>query len=132
MSDAPLDKKETIEELFQVRAEIAELELKHIKKLKERKAILETQVLSMLEVGEKSAYAGVGSVSVKEEIQPKITDWDALYDFIKANDAFYLMPRKINGAPYREALEAANNGVADPIPGIEPVTIRKLSVTKTA
>jgi hypothetical protein len=132
MPNAPLDKKGTIEALFAVRADIAQMEQLHLKALKERKAILEAQVLSMLEVGEKSAYTGIGSVSVKEEIQPKITDWEALYSYIKANDAFYLMPRKINGAPYREALEAANNGVSDPIPGIEPVTIRKLSVTKTA
>lgn len=132
MPDAPLDKKEVITELFGIRAEIAKLEQLHLKELKARKVELERQVMSMLEVGEKSAYVGVGTVSVKEEIQPKITDWDALYEYIKSNDAFFLMPRKINSAPYREALEASINGLADPIPGVEPVTIRKLSVTKAA
>jgi len=78
-----------------------------------------------LEVGEKVSYAGIGSVSMAEETQPAVTDWEALYEYIKDNDAFYFLQRKINAAPFRELLSTGESLV-----GVSPIQVRKISVRK--
>lgn len=121
-----IDRKKLVTELMAVRREIAEIEANHIKPLKERKAVLENYLKATLEVGEKVSYVGIGSVSMAEETQPSVQDWEALYDYIKENDAFYLLQRKVNSAPYRELLT-----MGDELAGVQPVTVRKLSVRKS-
>ena len=119
------DRKRAVEEFFEIKHQIKVIEERELKGLKARLKELEAQFLANLEVGEMAAFAGAGSVSVKEEIQPKVNNWDAFYNYVTENNAFYLMPRKVNGAPFREALDA---GIE--VAGLEPVTIRKLTTAK--
>lgn len=129
LSDIPAselpDRKAIVTELFRVRREIALIEAEQLKALKERKTELENFLKATLEVGEKVAYVGVGAVSMSEETQPSVTDWDALYEHIKDNDAFYLLQRKVNAAPFRELIS-----MGDTLAGVKPVQVRKLSVRK--
>lgn len=120
-----LDRKAVVTELMGIRNQIAMIEAQQVKPLKKRRDELESYLKATLEVGEKVSYAGIGMVSMKEEIQPNVTDWDALYDYITENNAFYFLQRKVNGAPFRESLDAGM-----PPAGVEPVTVRKLSVRK--
>ncbi|MBH0050685.1 hypothetical protein [Pseudoalteromonas sp. SWYJZ19] len=119
------DRKHVVSELFRVRKEIALIEANQLKSLKERKADLENYLKATLEVGEKIAYVGIGSISMAEESQPSVHDWDALYEYIKENDAFYFLQRKLNAAPFRELLS-----MGDDLVGVSEVKIRKLSVRK--
>jgi hypothetical protein len=123
MEEIKIDRKELINRLFAVRAEISQIEAGRLKDLKAVKLTIENNLKAELEVGEAAKFAGIGTVSMKEEIQPVVTDWDALYAYVKETDAFYLFQRKVNGAPFRDALAA---GIS--IPGLEPVTVRKLNV----
>jgi hypothetical protein len=63
-----------------------------------------------------------GTAIVSEEIVPTITDWDALYAYIKENDAFHFLQRRVASAAYREALTANQE-----IPGLAPYTKRSLN-----
>ncbi|WP_335989564.1 hypothetical protein [Pseudoalteromonas sp. CH_XMU1449-3] len=121
-----LDRKEIVTELMNVRREIALIESAELKSLKERRTELENHLKATLEVGEKVSYAGIGMVSMSEETQPSVQDWDALYEYIKENDAFYFLQRKVNGAPYRELLSTGES-----LAGVAPVKVRKLSVRKS-
>lgn len=120
-----LNRKEIVTELFNIRQEIAMIEAQQLKALKGRKAELENHLKATLEVGEKVAYAGVGAVSMSEETQPSVQDWDALYEYIKENDAFYFLQRKVNGAPFRELISTGEE-----LAGVVPIEVRKLSVRK--
>lgn len=119
------DRKAVVTELFNTRRAIALIEAEQLKTLKERKAELENFLKATLEVGEKVSYAGIGSVSMAEETQPSVTDWEALYEYIKDNDAFYFLQRKINAAPFRELLSTGESLV-----GVSPIQVRKISVRK--
>lgn len=119
------DRKAVVTELFNTRRAIALIEAERLKTLKERKAELENFLKATLEVGEKVSYAGIGSVSMAEETQPAVTDWEALYEYIKDNDAFYFLQRKINAAPFRELLSTGESLV-----GVSPIQVRKISVRK--
>tara|TARA_R110000850_G_scaffold148836_5_gene271193 strand:+ start:6657 stop:7082 length:426 start_codon:yes stop_codon:yes gene_type:complete len=119
------DRKAVVTELFNTRRAIALIEAEQLKALKERKAELENFLKATLEVGEKVSYAGIGSVSMAEETQPAVTDWEALYEYIKDNDAFYFLQRKINAAPFRELLSTGESLV-----GVSPIQVRKISVRK--
>jgi len=119
------DRKAVVTELFNTRRAIALIEAEQLKALKERKAELENFLKATLEVGEKVSYAGIGSVSMTEETQPSVTDWEALYEYIKDNDAFYFLQRKINAAPFRELLSTGESLV-----GVSPIQVRKISVRK--
>lgn len=119
------DRKQIISELFRVRKEIAIVEDQQMRDLKERKAELENHLKSTLEVGEKVAYVGIGAVSMSEETQPAVTDWDALYEYIKENDAFYFLQRKVNAAPFRDLLSTGET-----LAGVASVQVRKISVRK--
>lgn len=124
--EEPLDRKSIVTELMNIRREIATIEASQLKPLKERKAELENYLKATLEVGEKVSYAGIGMVSMAEETQPSVQDWDALYEYIKENDAFYFLQRKVNGAPYRELLN-----MGEELVGVVPIKVRKLSVRKS-
>lgn len=62
-------------------------------------------------------------VVIKEDAQPSVKDWDALYAYIKANDAFFLLQRRVSATAFREATKS------EPVPGIQSVTTRSLSIT---
>lgn len=121
---AEFDKRQTVTELFELKTQIKAIEEREIKGLKERVKVLESRLFANLEVGEQLAFAGIGSVSIKEEIQPSVDDWDKVYEYVVENAAWYLLKRSINAAPFREA---HNMGIG--IPGVSPTTVRKLSAT---
>ena len=62
---------------------------------------------------------------MSEQVVPSVTDWDEVYKYIKDNDAFYLLQRRMNAAPYRELL-----GTEEQVPGVEALTVKKLGLLK--
>lgn len=63
------------------------------------------------------------SVSISEQTMPSVTDWDALYGFIRDNDAFYMLQRRVSTGPYREMLQMEQE-----VPGVEPYVQRKVNM----
>lgn len=105
------------------REERRELEVQ-LKDLKSIYDTMEREVLCQLDnldIG--NARGGKGSVSIRESIVPAIKDRELFMQYIRNNDAFYLL----TGAPSTPACrELFQSG--EVIPGIEPFCKRTLSL----
>ena len=55
-----------------------------------------------------------------------VTDWDLFWPWLAKKKYFHLIIKRVNDASYRELLEKGT-----PIPGVEPFSKRKLSLTST-
>lgn len=119
---------ETITALFETRKLIASCNAE-LKDLKKEEAELTEKVMAHLEQSglDKVSIKGVGTVSLAEEIVPQVVDWDSVYQYIKDNDAFYLLQRRMSSPAWREAVTIGGD-----IKGIEPYKMHKLNVRKAA
>jgi len=79
------------------------------------------------EVGTTTARGLRASITVTESLVPQIEDWGKVSDWVKENDAIYLLHRRISVGPWKELLDAGEE-----VPGINPfkktgIALRKLS-----
>lgn len=99
------------------------IQAKIVKEMKENKDALEKVLIDLLDdAGITRACNDVINVSVSEEIVPAVQDWEAVFNYIKENDAFYLLQKRLTAAPYRELIN-----LGDELPGVTPFTKRNLS-----
>jgi len=119
--------KEVITRIFALKADLDAANAA-VKEIKERyDAAVNEAIAELLEAGvDRMAIAGMGSVTLKEEVVANVDDWDAFYAYIKENDAFFLMQRRPATNACREAWQ-----MGESIPGVVPFTQNKLSVTKS-
>lgn len=75
--------------------------------------------------GIKRFSTDLGTATVTLEVLPNLTDMDALWMYIKENDAPHLLQRRVSASAYRELVDA---GVE--IPGITTYIQRKISLRK--
>jgi hypothetical protein len=78
------------------------------------------------EVGTEYARGRLGSATIVENVVPKIDDWDLVAEWIKDNDALYLLHRRVSSVAWKELQD-----MGETIPGIEPFTNITLSLRKT-
>lgn len=73
--------------------------------------------------------SGVGpySMSISLTTVGNVEDWDQVYDFIRENDAFHLLQRRLANAAYNELREGG-----EAVPGVVPFEKRSLNFRKTA
>ena len=118
---------ERIQELFALKAQIDHLNAQ-LKDIKEAYDALSLDILDGLaEAGvDKMALTGVGSVTAKTEIVANVQDWDAFFNHIAENQAWYLLQRRPAVNACREAWT-----IGDDIPGVVPVELTKLTVAKS-
>lgn len=67
---------------------------------------------------------GHGNVSITENTVPNVVDWDQVYEFIKDNDAFYLLQRRMSASAFNDLLTSGTQ-----VPGTELFTKRDISLT---
>lgn len=97
--------------------------------LKSAKTDLEVYLLSRLdEQGLERMGTDVANISVSTEVVPTTHDWEALFNYIRDNDAFYLLQRRMNAGAYRELAASLPEG--ESLPGVEPFTKKKLNMRK--
>lgn len=65
--------------------------------------------------------------SISEQTVGNVEDWETLYQFIRDNDAFYLLQRRLANAAYKEMLDSGSA-----LPGVVPFTKRSLNMRKSA
>jgi len=89
-----------------------------LKILQEEKSVLEAGLLATMDAqGIEQSRGASATATVSKTTVPNVNDWEAFYNFIKVNDAFYLLDRRASAPSYRELLES-RDGV--PVPGVEP------------
>jgi len=123
-----LSEANRIRRMLDLREEIRkESVLLEVKKKKLKK--IEEDAIAMLlkkELRSMSLPEG-GSISANPEVVAQVQEWDDVFKYIKRNNAFYLLYRRINNAPWREEVKSRRN---KEVPGISPFTRYKLSLLK--
>ena len=99
--------------------------------LKELDALLATNEQAIIEVADELGLdrfaVGKLTFSISEQTVGNVEDWDDLYQFIRDNNAFYLLQRRLANAAYKEILTGGDN-----LPGVVPFTKRSLNMCKSA
>ena len=100
---------------------------KGAKPLKERETELYNELYAALTENEE-LNGVVGKTCVAKIVYKRVSqvnDWESVYDFIKKNSAFELLPKRLSEPAVREHWEAG-----EAIPGVEPYEVATLSITK--
>jgi hypothetical protein len=114
-----------IDRMYAIKQERAELEAQR-GVLKEEYDELEQSILTDLDdLGTDTAKTATANVAKSEVVVPVVKSWDDLWAYVKETDSFYLLYKQMTQAPYRELLAAGES-----VPGVEPFTQVKLSLTK--
>lgn len=97
-----------------------------IKEINARIGQCQQNLLTRLEeVGTTTARGALASATVTESVVPRIEDWGEVADWILANDAIYLLHRRISSGPWKELLDAG-----EIVPGISQYTKTTISLRK--
>lgn len=127
MSEAPtLTLGQAIDNLYAARA--ARLaKAKEVKDLQVTEAIAKVQVLQMLnDTGLAKASGMTATASITTEDIPFIKDWEAVHEYIKINDRFDLLQKRIGVVAWRDLFK---DGIL--VPGTEPAVDTDISLTKS-
>ena len=102
-----------IDELFVLREQRRKL-AETDKNLRDQYAELEARLIAAFDLQEATQARGrSATATLNEEELATVTDWSQVHEFIRSQNAFFLLQRRINSAAWREA--AAERG--EPIPG---------------
>lgn len=89
--------------------------------------ILEQSIVDILTAqGLKTGNTAHARLTITEREIANLYDWDALCSYVRDNDAFYLLHKRISST---KVLELANI-LGQDIPGTTKLTTKSLSVTK--
>lgn len=92
----------TIDALITIRSEINGLN-KKVSGLKAGKKELEDHFLSLADEQDTESGSGkTGTASIGEDEMTSVEDWDLVYKYIRRNNAFYLLERRVAQAAMRE------------------------------
>lgn len=99
---------------------------KEVKHLKFREEQLRNHLYATFgEDGIKGARGTIASCSVGEELRPVPVDWEQIYTYIRDNNEFELLEKRLARIAYRERYD---RGII--IPGTEAYLYPKMSLTK--
>lgn len=123
--ETELDLGTAIDKLYELRARRLEAE-KVIKTMKSEELALRVTIKRMLDAASLEGGRGqLASTSIQYSTEPTPKDWSAIYDYIRENDAFDMLQRRLASTAVKDRWES---GII--IPGIEKFDTWDLSVTK--
>jgi len=112
-----------IEQAHQLR-EVIRGDERKINALKEDFKELSSQIIVQMDEQGAVRIGGLSAnVSISETDVPTVKDWDLVYDYIKTNDSFYLLQKRMSAAAFRELLNLGHE-----VPGVEIFKDRKLNL----
>ena len=125
MSEA-LTLGQAIDKLYEARA--ARLaKATEVKELQAAEAVAKANVLKLLrDTGLEKASGKVATASITTEDIPFIKDWDKIHEYIRINNRFDLLQRRIGVVAWRDLF---NDGIL--IPGTEAGVDTDISLTKS-
>lgn len=115
----------TIDRLFDLNERLKRL-ARVEKRIKDEIAELEARVIPALDAQDSVLGSGQrGKATISESEVPILEDLDVLFEFMKDNDAPYLLERRVALTPWREMLQQGTL-----VPGTKAFTKRKLAVKR--
>jgi hypothetical protein len=115
-----------IDLLYQTRQERLEL-TKKVDELKAEEAATREKLLDMLKaVGLQKASGNFATVGVKTTTVPLVTEWELVHEYIRREDRFDLLQKRLSAPAWRELFE---QGIV--VPGTHDVVETDLSLTKS-
>lgn len=113
-----------IDSLYDLRAQRLAIE-KQVEELKARETAAKEEILRILkESGLEGAKGEVATASIQYKIKPNVVDWDAVFTYIRDNDMFALLQKRLTTTLWAALQE---DGIL--VPGTEPIPIVDLSLT---
>jgi len=120
-----MDLGSAIDALYTQRAERLAAE-KIIKGMKTRELELRVHIKNMLDAVSLEMGAGkLATTSIQRSEEPTVVDWPAVYAFIKENDAFDILQRRLSPTAVKDRWDEEIL-----VPGIDKFTTWDLSLTK--
>jgi hypothetical protein len=99
---------------------------KEVDKLQENESALKAVLIDALRSSGAMGVAGQKvRVTLVTKDEPTVRDWADLYDYIKENDAFDLLQKRLSAPAVRERWEAKEE-----IPGVGTIPVQNLSINK--
>jgi len=118
-----------IDTYFRLRARRLVLE-SDVKKCKSKESAMTDDIVELLGEAKIDAASGsLGSISIKRPTVGRVADWPTLYDWISETDNFQMLGRQLHQANLREFLEHEPEFKVKGLPGVELVTVVKVSAT---
>lgn len=118
-----------IDALYEKRAERIERQREvdeEIAGMKRDEAALRDEIIAEMErSGQQKSTGTDATASIQTNLIPRATDWDAIYKYIKKNDAFDLLERRIGRKAFKDRTEQGEH-----VPGIDVFEEKDLSLTK--
>jgi len=117
--------KELTKLLKEVSVEITELNSQS-KELGKVKSDYEQRLIASMDaIGTTTIKNDLGNFRKAVKSLPKAEDWEAIYDWVKENDAFYLLQRRLSSVAYQELIDAGQT-----VPGTSVYERETISITK--
>lgn len=99
---------------------------KQVTELEAQEVLLREHIIAELPKSKTTGVAGKRArVSVYNSEVPQVKDWDAFYKYVKKNNAFELMQKRLSTKAIDERLDAGEK-----LPGVERFTVVKVSLNK--
>ena len=115
-----------IDGLYDLRAQRLAIE-KQVEELKAAETEMREAIIGTLkESGLEGAKGETATASLQYKIKPNVQDWDAVYDYIRENDMFALLQKRLTTTLWAALQE---DGIT--VPGTEGIPIVDLSLTKS-
>lgn len=120
-----LDLGTAIDKLYELRSQRLDVE-KVVKTMKSDELALRVHIKQMLDsINLDGAKGSAATAAVVTSVDPVAKDWLQIYEFIRENDAFDMLQKRLSSMAVKERWES---GIL--VPGIEKFDNWDLSITK--
>jgi hypothetical protein len=115
-----------IDELFLLREQRRKL-AETDKDLRDQYSELEARLIAALDLQQTSMARGrSATATLSEEDYASVTDWTAVYDYIRRTESWFLLHKRISNASWKELAEL--NG--EPVPGTQAFRKRSIALRR--
>lgn len=116
----------SIDALYALRQNRLEL-TKRVDDLKQLEAEMREEIMTELAVLGLAKASGVNATAgIRNTLEPVVTDWDCVHAFIRENDRFDLLQKRLSAPAWRDLREAGTL-----VPGTDSITVQDISLTKS-
>jgi len=113
------------DELYNTREQRKALQ-KEVDALTEKESLIKEHLINNLPKSDASGVTGkLVRVTAVTKTVAQVKDWDKFYAYIKKNNAFDLMQRRVSEAAVQERWEGKKK-----VPGVEPFNVVSISINK--